>query len=477
MAKTETQAPVQGELVEAQGKGEMVASGGAHLRLPYAKATCEYYDIDQRQWKVLIDSIWPGAQTIEGVCMAIAYCKARGLDPMKRPVHIVPVYSSALKKTVETCWPGINEIRTTASRTNRYAGKDQAEFGETIERTFSHTTDRGEDKGKQETMTLKFPEWCRVTVYKVVGGVRCPFVGPKVYWLESYASKSKWNEIPNDMWSSRTSGQLEKCAEAASLRAAFPEELGNEYTAEEMYGRTIDIAQPLQSGPIVPINEDGTVTPPQPKRSDFARHDAPKPKAEAKAEARAVRDAVKAEDPKPAAAEQAKPAAGAKTEGGPDGRPEPPPVGEAVGAKAARRGTLSDNDLMRLRLLTGDPDLNPTDAEAAEFVALLAKRKPHEGDAGGTVDIPEGTYERLVLDPNADVPSEAEDQVDAVMVRLVAAALEDLKDPKHTRIKDIADVRATWTYQFEGETLEQWNKACDDRQESMLQALKARRTK
>jgi len=40
------------------------------------------------------------------------------------------------------------------------------------------------------------------------------------------------------MWVKRPRGQLLKCAKAASLRAAFPEEAG--YTAEEMVGKSID---------------------------------------------------------------------------------------------------------------------------------------------------------------------------------------------------------------------------------------------
>jgi hypothetical protein len=41
------------------------------------------------------------------------------------------------------------------------------------------------------------------------------------------------------MWQSRPEGQLEKCAEAAALRKAFPEEIGNDLTAEEMAGRSL----------------------------------------------------------------------------------------------------------------------------------------------------------------------------------------------------------------------------------------------
>ena len=35
------------------------------------------------------------------------------------------------------------------------------------------------------------------------------------------------------MWQKRPRGQLDKCAEAAALRGAFPEEIGDEFTSDE----------------------------------------------------------------------------------------------------------------------------------------------------------------------------------------------------------------------------------------------------
>lgn len=255
--KTETKKPAEAIAQPAASKGELVPTT-VKLRLPYPKAACEYAGIDVRQFKVLIDDIWPGAQSLEAICGALAYCAHRKLDPMKRVVHIVPMWKrdgagyddqgKPKGKMVETFWPGIAELRTTATRTGIYAGKDAAEFGETIEQTFNN-----EYKGETETVTVKFPEWCRVTVYKLVHEQRCAFVGPKVYWLESYATKSRFSDIPNEMWADRRSGQLEKCAEAAALRAAFPEELGNEYAAEEMHGRVIEGVKLPTDEPPVPV--------------------------------------------------------------------------------------------------------------------------------------------------------------------------------------------------------------------------------
>ena len=204
-------------------------------RLPWHPAIEDRYEITRGEWKVLVEAIFPNARTSDSVVMAIAYCKSRDLDIMKRPVNIVPMWDSAKRTYVETVWPSIGELRTTACRTGEYAGCDEVEFGPMVEQTFKGNVKIG-NEWKDVEKTVSFPEWARLTVYKIVKGQRCPFVGPKVYWLEAYA-KMGGSSVPNNMWTSRTNGQLEKCAEAAALRRAFPEEVGNDPTAEEMEGQ------------------------------------------------------------------------------------------------------------------------------------------------------------------------------------------------------------------------------------------------
>jgi hypothetical protein len=85
--------------------------------------------------------------------------------------------------------------------------------------------------------TVEFPEWCEVTVYRVVDGVARAFSEP-VYWLEAYSTTGRNSELPTEIWVKRPRGQLHKCAKAAALRAAFPEECGY-YAAEEMEGKSI----------------------------------------------------------------------------------------------------------------------------------------------------------------------------------------------------------------------------------------------
>lgn len=197
-------------------------------RLAYHPLLKERFDIDLAQWRALVDAVWPNAKTPEAVINAVSYCRARRLDPFKRPVHIVPVWSSVLSRMVETVWPGIGELRTTAFRTGLYAGRDDAEFG----------ADKTMDLGG---VAITFPEWCKVTVWRLDrNGERMAYPGPRVYWIESYATATRDTVAPNAMWKKRPRGQIEKCAEAAALRAGFPEEIGNDYTDDEMAGQVID---------------------------------------------------------------------------------------------------------------------------------------------------------------------------------------------------------------------------------------------
>lgn len=275
----------------------------ASLRLPYPGSLGEYYGLNKNDWQVLIDVMFPLARTAIAVVLAVKYCKARNLDIFKKVVHIVPMRRKSGEntwETVDTIWPGIAEVRITAHRTGAYAGKDAAVFGPTVTEKFQHIDDRNGEVKKE--LEFAFPEWCRVDVYRMVQGQRCKFEGPKVYWKEAYATESSYSQIPNEMWQDRKSGQHEKCAEAASLRAAFPEELGGEYTAEEMHGRTLDARSVGQDRFAVADGQLGTMTPPRPQQSDFATKPAEAKKPEPKTEA-------------------------PKTE---DGRPEPPPLGEQV---------------------------------------------------------------------------------------------------------------------------------------------------
>nr|WP_321986173.1 phage recombination protein Bet [uncultured Lichenicoccus sp.] len=223
-------------------------------RLPMPPGT----NLDVAQWSVLCDAIWPGAKTPEGVRMALDYCRVRKLDPFKRPVHVVTTWNSALRREVETVWPGINELQTTAARTGDWAGMDEPKWGPMTTQTFKGFVGKSGQE-REVSATVTFPEWCAVTVWRFIHGQRCAFCEP-VYWIEAYGRQGR-SVVPNEMWAKRVRGQLHKVAKAASLRAAFPEETGNDYTAEEMAGQQID------AGGVVIDHEPLAETAPEPSAS------------------------------------------------------------------------------------------------------------------------------------------------------------------------------------------------------------------
>lgn len=175
---------------------------------------------------VLSTSLYPGAN-VNSIKMVLGYCKASGLDPMQKPVHIVPMWDSKSGSMRDVVMPGIGLYRTQAARTG-CAGVTEPEFGPDI-------IDRigGAD--------ITYPAWCKVTVKRRLTTGEVVDFTAKELWKENYAVRGgKEKSIaPNAMWMKRPYGQIAKCAEAQALRKAFPE-IGSEPTADEMAGKTLN---------------------------------------------------------------------------------------------------------------------------------------------------------------------------------------------------------------------------------------------
>lgn len=264
------------------------------------------YDIDKPLWNGL-RNLYPGAQD-QSIVMVYEYCKVRKLDPLKKPVHIVPmsVKDVVADKYVmrDVIMPGIQEMRTTAARTGAYAGMDEVVFGPDTEFPMI--------KGEVSESPVKIiaPAYAKVTVYRLVQGKRYPFTHVE-YFAEAVA-RDRYGKI-NEMWTKRPSGQLAKVAEAGALRKAFPEELGGEYAADEMLGREeFDDAAAVVAATAIPGPDEipapdalpaPEATKPAPAAAAAADDDATGlvDPAEAKAaeERMAAREAKKAEPPAP----------------------------------------------------------------------------------------------------------------------------------------------------------------------------------
>ena len=67
---------------------------------------------------ILRSTFYIGAK-VESVRLVLGYCRAQGLDPMLRPVHIVPMWNAAAKCMVDTVMPGIGLYRILAARSGQ----------------------------------------------------------------------------------------------------------------------------------------------------------------------------------------------------------------------------------------------------------------------------------------------------------------------------------------------------------------------
>ncbi len=205
--------------------------------------------IDEPTWNALCNTIYPGANP-DSVVMAIDYCKARGLDILLKPVHLVPMQVTDARSK-EKVWrdvpmPGIGMYRIQADRSGNYAGADEPVFGPDVTEEFQ------DPYNQSAKIKVTYPQWCKYTVYKMVNGQRVAFHALE-RWKENYATQSSKTECPNAMWRKRPYAQLAKCTEAQALRKAWPE-IGSEPTAEEMEGKEIIINeipgnQPQQTSP------------------------------------------------------------------------------------------------------------------------------------------------------------------------------------------------------------------------------------
>lgn len=188
--------------------------------------------INRACWSALCNTLYPSSKH-ESIILAWEYCEARGLDIMMKPVHLVGMNvknpQTGVKEWRDVVMPGVGLYRIQADRSKTYAGADEPKFGPLI------TVEFQDAYNASKKVTVRYPEYCKYTVHKLVGD-RIVAFSAKEYWTENYATQKAGATCPNSMWQKRPNGQLAKCAEAQALRKAWPE-IGQEPTAEEMMGK------------------------------------------------------------------------------------------------------------------------------------------------------------------------------------------------------------------------------------------------
>lgn len=140
-------------------------------------------------------------------------CHQHGLSPFKKEIYLVG-YGGKYSTIV-----GIDGLRAKADRTGQLAGKDDAKYDVMPDGSYKTAA--------QLIFEKKRPTTCTVTVYRAIGGMRCPFT--KTVLFAEYCPQNnsgKWGTMPFNM--------IEKCAEAHALRMGFASETAGLNIEEEV---------------------------------------------------------------------------------------------------------------------------------------------------------------------------------------------------------------------------------------------------
>lgn len=148
-------------------------------------------------------------------------CRQHGLSPFKKEIYLV-AYNSREGMKYHTI-VGIDGLQQKAARTGRFAGIDEEQF---------NRDSNGNYKTAAELKAAKeLPISCTVTVYAIIGGIRCPFTAT-VLFAEYYPAVSSGKDNYSKA-ATMPFNMIAKCARSKALKIAFSDELSGLHIEEE----------------------------------------------------------------------------------------------------------------------------------------------------------------------------------------------------------------------------------------------------
>jgi len=159
-------------------------------------------------------------------------CKRTKLDPFARQIYAVKRWDSREKREVMAIQTSIDGFRLIAERNGQYAGQLGPFWSDGKLYPLYDSEGRliGEDfRWLSAWISATPPAAARV------GALRRDFKEP-CWGVATYSSYCQTNKDggPSNLWAKMPEVMLAKCAESLALRKAFPNELSDVYTEEEM---------------------------------------------------------------------------------------------------------------------------------------------------------------------------------------------------------------------------------------------------